>query len=65
MLAEAGDSAIFARSDIRAFKDGAPIPLDEPMPFEKDRRVTFEIEADGPIEGRAWLVSAERVERPQ
>ena len=65
VLAEAGDSAIFARSDIRAFKDGAPIPLDEPMPFEKDRRVTFEIEADGPIGGRAWLVSAEKVERAE
>jgi len=66
VLAEAGDAAIVARRDIRAFDaDGAPIPLDEPMPLEKDRRVTFEIEADGPIGGRAWLVSAERMERPQ
>ena len=64
-LAEAGDSALVKRSDVRAYAlDGTPLSLTK-MDLEPQQKMEFEIMADEPIDGRAWLVSAVRLEPSQ
>lgn len=55
ILEEAGDSTTIPRNDVRAV--GADLSLDK-VRLMKGRRQMIEITADGPIDGRAWRLSA-------
>ena len=52
---EAGDSSTVLRDDIRAVAEGASL---DRVRVAKGQRIVVEITADGPIEGRAWRLSA-------
>ena len=54
-LEEAGDSSVVPRDDVRAVAEGTPL---DRVPVAKGRRIVVEITADGPIDGRAWRLSA-------
>ncbi|MDE0712020.1 MAG: hypothetical protein OXH60_07785 [Rhodospirillales bacterium] len=55
ILEEAGDSTTIPRNDVRAVRPD--VSLDK-VRLEKGRRHVVEITADGPIDGRAWRLSA-------
>lgn len=55
ILEEAGDSTSMPRNDVRAA--GTDISLDK-VRLKKGQRHVIEITADGPIDGRAWRLSA-------
>ena len=56
VLAEAGDSAMAQRTDARVLDaDGRVV---EEVELKKGERASFEIEADEPLGGRAWLITA-------
>lgn len=58
VLAEAGDSTLVIRKDVRAWSpDGSALSL-KAMELAGVEHVEFEISADAPIEGRAWIVAA-------
>ena len=55
VLEEAGDSSTVARDDIRAVAEDASL---DRVPIAKGQRTVVEITSDGPIEDRAWRLSA-------
>ena len=55
VLAEAGDSSVVPRNDVRVLGEGTSL---DRVPLAKGQRTVLEITADGPIEGRAWRLSA-------
>ena len=58
VLAEAGDSAIVVRKDVRAWSaDGETLPLSG-VDLGAAERVEFEITSGAPLGERAWVVSA-------
>lgn len=61
-LEEAGDSSAMPRDDVRAV--GGQISLDC-VPIVEGERTVVEITADGPIDGRAWRLSATEVRESQ
>ena len=61
-LEEAGDSFVVPRPDVRTVADG--VSLDS-VPVAKGQRIALEITADGPIDGRAWRLSAVAVPEGQ
>lgn len=56
VLAEAGDSAKAERADVRVL-DGKGLVVDE-VALKAGKRASFELEADEPLGGRAWLITA-------
>ena len=61
-LEEAGDSSAMPRDDVRAVAQ--QISLDC-LPIVKGKRTVVEITADGPIDGRAWRLTATEVQENQ
>ena len=57
VLAEAGDSTLVSRDDVRAWSGGAPFSLTG-VELKAVNRVEFEITAGSPLGERAWVVSA-------
>ena len=57
-LEEAGDSSALPRTDVRAVDED--VSLDR-VHLTRDRRIVVEITADGPIDDRAWRLSAATV----
>ena len=63
VLEEAGDSSVVPRDDVRVLAESASL---DRVPVAKGQRTVVEITADGPIDGRAWRLSAFAVpEKPQ
>ncbi len=54
-LDEAGDSTAIPRTDVRAVDDSVSLKR---VNVRKGRRTAIDITADGPIDGRAWRLSA-------
>lgn len=63
VLAEAGDSTLVSRDDVRASQDGVTFPLTG-VELRPADRVEFEITAGSPLGERAWVVSAVVPEMP-
>ena len=61
-LEEAGDSSAMPRDDVRAV--GEQRSLDG-LPLVEGKRTVVEITADGPIDGRAWRLTATEVQEDQ
>lgn len=55
VLAEAGDSIVVPRNDVRVLGQGTSL---DRVPLVKGQRTVLEITADGPILDRAWRLSA-------
>ena len=63
VFAEAGDSTLVSRNDVRAYYAGAPFPL-AGVELAAADRVEFEITAGSPLGERAWVISAIVPETP-
>ncbi len=61
-LEEAGDSSAMPRDDVRAVAEQMSLDC---LPIVKGKRTVVEITADGPIDGRAWRVTATEVQEDQ
>ena len=63
VLAEAGDSTLVSRNDVKGWYNGAPFPLTG-VELGPSTRVEFEITAGSPLGERAWVISAVVLEMP-
>ena len=58
-LAEAGDSTVMRRTDLKVMTSAGDVPLsDHSIDLVANRRVTLEVLSTGPIERRAWRLQA-------